>query len=834
MQYEPNKIERKWRAIWEERKLHHAVKDETRPKYYCLDMFPYPSGEGLHVGHWRGYVLSDVWSRYMTLLGYNVLHPMGWDAFGLPAENAAIKKGVHPETQTKAAVSNMKRQLTDMGSMYDWEREVNSSTPEYYRWTQWVFLKAYELGLAYKKGAPINWCPGCRCGLADEEVKEGRCDRCGSEVTKKNLNQWFFGISKYAQRLIDDIKPLDWPEKVKKMQIDWIGRSEGAEVCFQLEGLEDKLWIYTTRPDTLFGATYMVMAPEHPLVDKITTDEQREAVEAYRTRTSTRSEVERQEQREKTGVFTGGYAINPVNGKRTPIWISDYVLMGYGTGAIMAVPSHDTRDWDFAKAFDIPIIQVVLTPEQEKELAGCKGAEELNKAYAEKYPQMPLTEAYCEVGTMINSGEFSGLKSDVGRKRIVESLEAKGLGRTKINYRLRDWLVSRQRYWGAPIPMVYCDDCGIVPVPEEQLPVLLPHVDKYEPSGTGESPLAAIDEFVNTTCPKCGKPARRDTDTISQWICSSWYFLRYSSYDCQDQAWRKEDVDYWNPVDMYVGGIEHAVLHLLYSRFCTKMFYDLGLVKFTEPFQRLFNQGMICKVGHSGRLEKMSKSKGNVVNPDELVEKYGTDSLRAYELFIGPPELDAEWNDSGIDGVYRWIKRVWNFAQETEFAKDKESDIEVLRLSHRFIKKINDDLQRLHLNTVVAALMEWMNGLYTLRSQGKTISEETLRQYIVIASPIIPHTAEEMWHNLGEEKSLFEGKPAWPTHKEEYTVENTFKLAVQVNGKVRATLEIPMGTEQAAIEELARANERVAAQLEGKTVRRVIYVPNKLLNIVVG
>ncbi|MBQ7568650.1 leucine--tRNA ligase, partial [bacterium] len=657
----------------------------------------------------------------------------------------------------------------------------------------------------------------------------------GSEVTKKNLNQWFFGISKYAQRLIDDIKPLDWPEKVKKMQIDWIGRSEGAEVCFKIEGLEDDLWIFTTRPDTLFGATYMVMAPEHPLVDKITTEAQREAVEAYRLRTSTRSEVERQEQKEKTGVFTGGYAINPVNGKRTPIWISDYVLMGYGTGAIMAVPSHDTRDWDFAKEFGIPIIQVVLTPEQEKELAGFDSADALNRAYAEKYPQMPLTEAYCEVGTMINSGEFSGLKSDIGRQRIVASLEAKGLGRTKINYRLRDWLVSRQRYWGAPIPMVYCDDCGIVPVPEDQLPVLLPHVEKYQPSGTGESPLAAIDEFVNTTCPKCGKPARRDTDTISQWVCSSWYFLRYSSYDSKDQAWRKEDVDYWNPVDMYVGGIEHAVLHLLYSRFCTKMFYDLGLVKFTEPFKRLFNQGMICKQSSfSLRLEKMSKSKGNVVNPDELVRSYGTDSLRAYELFIGPPELDSEWNDSGIDGVYRWIKRVWSFAQETELAKDKESDIEVLTLSHRFIKKINDDLQRLHLNTVVAALMEWMNGLYALRAQGKTISEETLRQYIIISSPIIPHTAEELWHNLGEEKSLFEQKPAWPTHKDEYLVEASFKLAVQVNGKMRTTMDIPMNAEQAQIEEMVKAHERVAPQLEGKTIRRVIYVSKKLMNIVVG
>ncbi len=835
MQYEPGKIERKWRAIWEERRLHHTVKDESRPKYYCLDMFPYPSGEGLHVGHWRGYVLSDVWSRYKTLLGYNVLHPMGWDAFGLPAENAAIKRHIHPEVQTKNATTNMRRQLSEMGAMYDWDREVNSSTPEYYRWTQWTFLKAYEMGLAYKKGAPINWCPGCKCGLADEEVKEGRCDRCGSEVTKKNLNQWFFAISKYAQRLIDDIKPLDWPEKVKKMQIDWIGRSEGAEVCFQLEGREDKLWIYTTRPDTLFGATYMVMAPEHPLVTEITSAEQKEEVEKYIKWASMRTEVERQEQRDKTGVFSGAYAINPVNGAKIPIWIADYVLMGYGTGAIMAVPAHDTRDWDFAKAFNIPIIQVVLTPEQEKELPIGKDAEELNQAYAAKYPTMPLEEAYIAVGTMINSGKYSGMKSDEGKKLIVKELEAKGTGRAKVNYRLRDWLVSRQRYWGAPIPMIYCDDCGIVPVPEDQLPVLLPHVEQYEPSGTGESPLANIPEFVNTVCPKCGKPARRDTDTISQWICSSWYYLRYASYDSTDKAWRQEDVDYWNPVDMYVGGIEHAVLHLLYSRFYTKMFYDLGLVKFTEPFQRLFNQGMVVREAVGiGRLMKMSKGLGNGVSPDGLVEKYGTDSLRAYELFIAPPELDAVWQDDGIVGMYRWIKRVWNFAQDNEFTKGTETDPEVLSLSHRFIKKINDDLERLHMNTVVAAFIEWMNGLYALRSKGKSIAEETLRQYIIMVAPIIPHTAEEMWANLGEEKSIFEAKPTWPTHNEEHLAQATFRLVVQINGKVRAQLDVPDDAEQAQIEEMAKADERVANQLKDKTVRRVVYVPKKLLNIVVG
>lgn len=838
MQYEPAKIEKKWRDYWEQKGLHHAPNNSSRPKYYCLDMFPYPSGEGLHVGHWRGYVLSDVWSRYMTLQGYQVLHPMGWDAFGLPAENAAIKRKIHPETHTKAAIANMKRQLIDMGSMYDWEREVNSSSPEYYKWTQWTFLQAYKLGLAYKKGAPINWCPSCRTGLADEEVKEGLCERCGAEVTKKDLPQWFFAITKYAQRLIDDLDQLDWPEKVKKMQADWIGRSEGAEVCFQVENREDKLWVFTTRPDTLFGATYMVLAPEHELVASLTTAEQKEQVEAYVTRTRMRTEVERQEQKEKTGVFTGSYAINPVSGNKVPIWIADYVLTGYGTGAIMAVPAHDTRDWDFAKAFNLPLVQVVLTPDQVKELKAKNGgelsAEFLNENYAKVYGEFPLTEAYAELGVMVNSGEFSGLPSAEGKRRLVAKLEEKGLGKARVNYRLRDWLVSRQRYWGAPIPMVYCDDCGIVPVPEDQLPVLLPHVESYEPSGTGASPLAAIDEFVQTTCPKCGKPARRDTDTISQWICSSWYFLRYASYDAQDVAWRREEVDHWCPVDMYVGGIEHAVLHLLYARFYTKMLYDCGLIDFVEPFHRLFNQGMITRVGHSGRLEKMSKSKGNVVNPDELVEKYGTDALRAYLLFIGPPELDAEWNDSGIEGVYRWVRRAWNLVMDEGHVDGPETDEAVLRMTHRYLKRINDDLRRLHLNTVVAAMMEWTNALMAHRQNGGKVATATLIDYVTVMAPIVPHVAEELWAALGHDKSLFETRAAWPECNEEYLKEETFKLVVQVNGKVRERVDVPMGHEQADIEQMVMANERVARLLVDKTVRKVIYVPGKLMNIVVG
>ena len=838
MQYDPASFEQKWRDIWEEKHLHHAVKSDDRPKYYCLDMFPYPSGEGLHVGHWRGYVLSDVVSRYMTLNGYQVMHPMGWDAFGLPAENAAIKKGIHPVIQTEAATSNMRRQLKDMGSMYDWEREVNSSTPEYYKWTQWTFLKAYELGLAYKKDAPINWCPSCATGLADEEVKDGCCERCGTAVTKKGLAQWFLAITKYSQRLIDDIKDLDWPEKVKKMQVDWIGRSEGAEVLFQIDGFEDTVLIFTTRPDTLYGASYMVLAPEHELVSKITTPEQKEEVEAYIVRTSARSEVERQERKDKTGVFTGAYAINPVNGQKIPIWIADYVLMGYGTGAIMAVPAHEERDWEFAKAFNLPIHQVVMTADQAKSLKAdgvdFSDSKAVDEAWQKKFAQELYEVPYCECGWMVNSEEFSGYKTEEGKKAIIAKLEAQSIGKSKVNYRLRDWLISRQRYWGAPIPIVYCDKCGIVPVPEDQLPVLLPHVEHYQPSGTGASPLASIEEFVHTTCPKCGGPAKRDTDTLSQWLCSSWYFLRYASYDCQDKPWRREDIDYWNPVDLYVGGIEHAVLHLLYSRFYTKMFYDLGLVGFKEPFKRLFNQGMITKVpSWGGRSIKMSKSKGNVVNPDSLVEKYGTDALRAYLLFIGPPELDAEWIDSGLEGVYRWIRRVWNLATEGKIVEGEEKDPEILRTSHKFIKKINDDLSRLHLNTVVSAMMEWSNFLIT-KNASTPIAKETLENYILLLAPIAPHVAEELWSIFGHEGGIFETRPTWPRHDEKYLHEDEFKLVVQINGKVRDNIMVSKSLSQEEIEAKAKESSKIASFLEGKTIRKVIYVPNKLMNFVVG
>ena len=837
MQYDPASFEQKWRDIWEAKHLHHAHKGDPRPKYYCLDMFPYPSGEGLHVGHWRGYVLSDVISRYMTLRGYQVLHPMGWDAFGLPAENAAIKKGIHPVAQTEAATANMRRQLKDMGSMYDWEREVNSSLPEYYKWTQWTFLQVYKLGLAYKKESPINWCPSCATGLADEEVKNGRCERCDSLVTKKGLPQWFFAISKYAQRLIDDIKELDWPDKVKKMQIDWIGRSQGAEVLFKIEGREEEITIFTTRPDTIYGATYMVLAPEHELVAKITTSEYKEAVEKYVAWTGSRTEVERQERKEKTGQFTGAYAINPANGDKIPIWIADYVLMGYGTGAIMAVPDGDERDWDFAKACGLPIKHVIMSQEEAEALKAdgvdFKNPKAVDEAWQAKFGAQERDCAYSEKAYIVNSEEFSGMESQVGGEAITAKFASEGVGRGMVNYRLRDWLVSRQRYWGAPIPMVYCDKCGIVPVPEDQLPVLLPHVEKYQPSGTGASPLASIPEFVNTTCPKCGGPAKRDTDTISQWICSSWYFLRYPSYDSKDAAWRREDVDFWNPVDLYVGGIEHAVLHLLYSRFYNKVFYDLGLVGFKEPFTRLFNQGMITRVGNIGRLEKMSKSKGNVVNPDELGQKYGTDALRAYLLFIGPPELDAEWIDSGVVGVYRWLRRVWTLVTETELAEGDETDVEVLKINNRSIKKINDDLSRLHLNTVVSTLMEWSNFLITRAAAKKPITKKTIHDYIIMMAPVAPHMAEELWNFLGHKESLFESRPAWLECDEKYLHDDEFTLVVRVNGKLRDTIEAVKDTPQEDLEKLAKTSPKVATCLEGHEIVKVVYVPNKLINFVV-
>ena len=811
MHYQHETIETKWRRIWEETDAHRAHDDTPKPRHYCLDMFPYPSGEGLHVGHWRGYVLSDVWCRYMKMKGYEVLHPMGWDAFGLPAENAALKKGIHPAEGTMMNIENMKRQLKEMGSMYDWSREINSSAPDYYKWTQWMFLRLYEMGLAYKKEAPINWCPSCSTGLADEEVVQGECERCGAVVTKKYLNQWFFKITDYADRLLNDLKELDWPERVITMQANWIGKSYGSEIIFKIEKTGDDLTVFTTRPDTLFGATYMVLAPEHPYVEKITTDEQKAEVEEYIQKAKSATEVERMaEEKEKTGVFTGAYAINPVNGEKIPIWISDYVLMSYGTGAIMAVPAHDTRDWEFATKFNLDIRQVILPPDGNKN----------------------MEEAFVCDGTMMNSGQFDGLNSRDGFEQVVDWLGEKQLAKRQVNYKLRDWLISRQRYWGAPIPIIYCEKCGIVPVPEKDLPVLLPFVEKYEPTGTGESPLAGIPEFVHIKCPSCGGDAKRETDTISQWICSSWYFLRYASPHADSVAFEDDKVKMWLPVDLYVGGVEHAVLHLLYSRFFTKVLFDAGLIDFKEPFTRLFNQGMICRKSEkSGKLEKMSKSKGNSVNPDGLVKQYGTDSLRAYELFIGPPEQDSEWDDSGIEGVYRWLRRVFNFTTDNNFKEGPETSREVKRYLHLAIRRITEDIERLHMNTTVSSLMECMNNLIEYnKKHPERISIESIKEYIRLMAPVAPHAAEELWHHLGSTNSIFEEK--WPEFNPEFVKQDEMLIVVQVNGKLRDRLKIAVGTQQAEIEDAAMKSDKVKGVLDGKKIRKVIYVPGKILNIV--
>ena len=807
MKYEFQTIEPKWRKKWEDARIHHTVDAEDKPKdklYYCLDMFPYPSGEGLHVGHWRGYVLSDVITRYNKLKKLYILHPMGWDAFGLPAENAAIKKGLPPRKNTDQNISVMRRQLKEIGAMYDWDKEIDTSSPEYYRWTQWFFLKFHQRGLAYRKATPVNWCPSCRTGLADEEVVDGKCERCSNIVTKKQLPQWFFKITDYADRLIEDLKDLDWPEKVKIMQENWVGKSRGAEVIFSIKNSSHKLPIFTTRPDTLFGATYMVLAPEHPLVEELTTPEKKAEVETYLAKVGKETEVERlSTEKEKTGVFIGAYTINPVNGKELPIFIADYVLMTYGTGAIMAVPAHDTRDFAFAQKYSLPIIPVIQSPEGEKELP------------------------YTQEGIMVNSADFNGLTSQDAWEKIVDQLESHGNAKRKINYRLRDWLISRQRYWGAPIPIIYCPKCGEVPVPEEQLPVLLPETESYHPTGTGESPLAAIPEFVNTKCPKCGENARRETDTISQWVCSSWYYLRYPSPHYQEGPFDPKLCKKWLPVSQYVGGVEHAVLHLLYSRFFTKVLFDMELVNFKEPFTRLFNQGMIYRMG-----TKMSKSKGNIVNPDELVRKYGTDALRAYELFIGPAEQDSEWDDRGIEGVFRWLKKVYSFFMEKDLGPEIEVEPELKKISHHYIKKLTDNIERFHLNTVVSGLMEFINALVQYEKNGGKIGRKTVETYLQVMAPVAPHLADELWEHLGYKESIF--NYCWPQYDPETLNKGEFTLVVQINGKLKARLEFPHGSSKEEIEKAVLYNPKIAPSLEGKTLQRVIYVPERLLNLVIN
>ena len=799
-QYNHVAIEKKWRENWEKNPIN--VNDGKKEKYYCLDMFPYPSGSGLHVGHWRGYVISDVWSRYQLLKGKYVIHPMGWDAFGLPAENYAIKMGVHPAKSTAANVANIKRQIGEIAAIYDWDMEVNTTDPAFYKWTQWIFVQMFKKGLAYEKEFPINWCPSCKTGLANEEVVNGCCERCGTPVTKKSLRQWMLKITAYADRLLNDLDKLDWPEKVKKMQTEWIGKSYGAEVEFPVEGRDEKITVYTTRPDTLHGATFMVLAPEHKLAKDLATDETREAVEKYIFDASMKSNVDRLQDKEKTGVFTGTYAINPLNGAKVPIWLSDYVLADYGTGAIMCVPAHDDRDFEFAKKFNIPIIQVIAKDGKEIE---------------------NMTEAYTEAsGTMINSGDWNGMESSVLKKEAPVMIEKMGIGRKTVNYKLRDWVFSRQRYWGEPIPIIHCPKCGNVPVPEDQLPLTLPEVDSYQPTGTGESPLAAIDWWVNTTCPCCGGPAKRETNTMPQWAGSSWYFLRYVDSKNDKELVSREKADEYLPVDMYIGGVEHAVLHLLYSRFYTKFLYDIGVVDFDEPFKKLFNQGMIT--GKNGI--KMSKSKGNVVSPDDLVRDYGCDALRMYELFVGPPELDAEWDDRGIEGVSKFLKRFYNLVLDNK-DKDVKETKEMLKLRHKLVYDIETRFNQFSLNTVISGFMEYNNKLSELAKKEGGIDKETLKTFVILLAPFAPHLGEELWRELGGTDSVFHA--TWPECDEEAMKDDEIEIAVQINGKTRGVIMVP--AEISKEEAIAAGKEAVKDKLTG-TIVKEIYVPRKIVNIV--
>ncbi|HLC39123.1 MAG TPA: class I tRNA ligase family protein [Patescibacteria group bacterium] len=943
--YNPQKIESRWQKVWAKNNLNQAVDFSKKPKFYCLDMFPYPSGEGLHVGHWRGYVLSDIWTRYQILKGKNILHPMGFDAFGLPAENAAIKKNSHPAEFTETAISKFKEQLAQIGSLYDWEREINTSSPDYYRWTQWLFLQLYKQGLAYRKKALVNFCPSCHTVLANEQVVASECERCGSKVVKKDLKQWFFKITKYADRLLADLGKIDWPARTKILQKNWIGRSEGVTIKFEIRNskfetnpksqiLNSKHFIevFTTRPDTLFGATYLVLAPEHEMVAKITTPKQKKTVAEYVEKAGKYSEIARTSTtREKTGVFTGAYAVNPVNGEKIPVWVADYVLRDYATGAIMCVPAHDQRDFEFAKKYDLPIKDVIIPhridsknpPKDGKEIAkrnsvhaivfnpktkkylclnwkkqpwiafvvgGAKDGEDLvgaakreikeetgfvnvkftrflgglvfSEYYAahknvnrqamtnalyfeliddERVPvsaeekekheiewlsreqitpaRMTCAEldlwfdridhenlAYEETGILINSGEFDGLDSNEAKIKITSSLAKKGEAKKTTTYHLRDWLVSRQRYWGAPIPIIYCNKCGEMAVPENELPVVLPKEIEFKP--TGGSPLKHDKEFLETKCPKCGGEAVRETDTLDTFVCSSWYYLRYADAKNSEKAFDEEKTEFWLPVDLYIGGIEHATMHLLYARFICKFLHDFKLTNFDpdgEPFRKLFNIGMIYYQG-----AKMSKSKGNIVSPDELVAKYGTDALRGYEMFIGPADEDSEWMDSGILGIFRFLKKVWG----TKFGQNETP------LLHHAIKKVTEDLENFRLNTAISAMMEYFNHE---KKPGEKI--------LILMAPIFPHLAEELWQKLGHKNPIFEEQ--WPEFNEKLVKLKDILVVVQINGKVRDKLTVVNGISEKEIIELAKKSKNILALLADKKIKKTIWVPNRLINFVI-
>ena len=809
-------IEPKWQKYWEKNNTFKTIENHSVPKEkrrYVLDMFPYPSGQGLHVGHPEGYTATDIYCRYLRMNGYNVLHPMGFDAYGLPAENYAIQTGTHPAVTTAANIDRFRAQIKSLGFSYDWDREVDTSAQDYYRWTQWIFLRLYEKGLAYEAESPINWCPSCKTGLANEEVKDGFCERCGEKTTRKRIRQWILKITAYAERLLNDLDGLDWPEPVKLMQRNWIGRSEGANAVFKVDKSNLKtdsdlsIEIYTTRPDTLFGATYMVLSPEHPLVDTLTTPGQKTDVTSYIEAAARKSDLERTDlAKEKTGVFCGAYAINPVNNQRIPIWIADYVLISYGTGAIMAVPAHDERDFEFAKAFGLPIIQVV-SQEKEPKIAD-RGSEVL----------------FTGEGFSVNSGQFSGLPTSEAKAKITSWLEERGIGKKAVNYKLRDWIFSRQRYWGEPIPLVHCEKCGIVPLPESDLPLKLPEVKSYAPTGTGESPLAGINEWVSTVCPGCGGKAKRETNTMPQWAGSCWYYIRYLDPKNENAAAAKEKIDYWLPVDLYVGGIEHAVLHLLYSRFWHKVLFDLGLVNTAEPFSRLVNQGMI--LGEDN--QKMSKSRGNVINPDDIIREYGADSLRLYEMFMGPLEVTKPWNMAGVTGVSRFLERLWAISCKEENPVSPEDTERLTRLLHRTIKKVTDDTATLNFNTAISAMMIYSNEIAKLEYRVPRALWEPL---VIMVSAYAPHLGEELWEKLGHKESV--SACMWPSFDDALTHDEDVTIVIQVNGKIRDKFSVISGTTKDKLEKIALAHPGIQKWLEGQTVVKVISVSDKLVNIVV-
>ena len=852
-------IEQKWQRYWKEQKTFKVIEDENYPperRAYVLDMFPYPSGAGLHVGHPEGYTATDMYCRYLRMKGYAVLHPMGFDSFGLPAENYAIKTGTHPRLTTQENINNFRRQIQSFGFSYDWDREVATSDPEYYRWTQWIFLQLYKRGLAYETQAPINWCPSCLTGLANEEVKDGHCDRCGSQVVRRNVRQWMLKITAYAEQLLEDLEELDWPQSVKSMQRNWIGKSTGAEIEFWLAAGggtadEQNITVYTTRPDTIFGATYLVLAPEHPLVMRIAGAKQKEAVAQYISDTAKKSDLERTDlAKKKTGVFTGAYAVNPLTNKQIPIWISDYILISYGTGAVMAVPAHDERDWEFAKTFALPIIQTVASEAEWKE----KGA-------GGDYSAEPETCTAAD-GYAVNSGAFTGLPTREAIARVTDYAADHGFGKKAVNYKLRDWVFSRQRYWGEPIPLVHCPKCGVVPLDEKDLPLTLPEVDSFTPADTGESPLAKIPEWVNTVCPHCGSPARRETNTMPQWAGSCWYYLRYLDPHNSKAFCAPEKEAYWMPVHLYVGGAEHAVLHLLYARFWHKVLYDLGLVHTKEPFKRLINQGMITSFAYQRKnktlvpsdevvqkgedvfiekatgeklervIAKMSKSLKNVINPDEMIAQYGADSCRMYEMFMGPLDMSKPWNTQGLIGIFRFLEKIWALSEKEIYPcpmndTGTPDHAEITKLINKTVKKVTEDTEALSFNTAISQMMIFVNALHKYEKLPRFAWET----FVKLLSPYAPHLAEELWERLGYSNSI--AYQAWPMFVEKFCIDSTRTIVVQVNGKIRDKFEAALDAPKQELEKQALETEGAQRFLSGAQPKKIITVPNKLVNIVV-